>query len=90
MNLVALVPVGSLLRGIVIPGSALVWWQGKAWAYEATSPSTFARQEVPTDTPVEGGYFIPATTFAPGTKLVTAGAQALLSEEFRSQIQRES
>src|SRR5262249_53248984 len=60
MNLVAIVPVGSLLRGVVIPGSALVWWQGKAWAYEATSPSTFARQEVPTDTPVGGGgYFIP-------------------------------
>ncbi len=89
MNLAVLVPVGQLLRGTVVPESAVVWWQGKAWAYEATSPNTFSRREVPTGNPVAGGYFVPGTTFAPGTKLVIAGAQLLLSEEFRSQIQQE-
>jgi hypothetical protein len=89
MNLVAFVPVGQLLHGTVIPASALVWWQGRAWAYEAVSPDTFARREVPTGSPVAGGYFVSGGTFAPGARLVIAGAQALLSEEFRSQIQQE-
>jgi hypothetical protein len=89
MNLVVLVPVGPLLRGSVVPQSAVVWWQGKAWAYQETSDNTFTRREVPTENPLREGYFVRGTVFAPGTKLVTAGAQALLSEEFRSQIQRE-
>jgi len=89
MNLAVLLPVGQPLRGSVVPASAVVWWQGKAWAYQATSPGGFTRREVPTGNPVRGGYFVPGATFAPGTKLVTAGAQALLSEEFRSQVQQE-
>jgi hypothetical protein len=89
MNLVALVPIGEPLRGIMIPHSAIVWWQGKAWAYEKVSPTTFARREVPTDNPVTGGYFVPAASLAPETKLVIVGAQALLSEEFRSEIQQQ-
>ena len=89
MNLVVLVPVGQRLEGTVVPESSIVWWQGKAWAYVETSANTFARREVSTDSPVSGGYFIPGTTFSPGTKLVTAGAQALLSEEFRSQLKAE-
>jgi hypothetical protein len=90
MNLTVLVPVGTPVRGVTIPGSAVVWWQGKAWLYEAISPTTFTRREVTTENPVTGGYFVPGSTFTSGTKVVTAGAQALLSEEFRSQIQQES
>jgi hypothetical protein len=89
MNLVVLVPVGERLVGAMIPESTIVWWQGKAWAYVEAQPNTFARREVPTDKHVSGGYFAPGATFAPGTKLVTAGAQALLSEEFRSQLKTE-
>jgi len=90
MNLAVLVPVGTWVRGVTIPQSAVVWWQGKAWVYEATSLTTFTRREISTANPVSAGYFVPGSTFAPGTKLVTAGAQALFSEEFRSQIQQES
>ena len=90
MNLAVLVPIGTPVRGVTIPQSAVVWWQGKAWVYEATSPTTFVRREVATENPVAGGYFVPGSTFLSGTKVVTAGAQALLSEEFRSQIQQES
>ena len=89
MNLVAFLPVGPLLHGSVVPEAAVVWWRGKAWAYQETSDSTFRRREVPTQNRLPGGYFVPGNTFAPKTKLVTAGAQALLSEEFRSQIQQE-
>jgi hypothetical protein len=89
MNLVAFVPIGEPLRGIVVSQSAIVWWQGKAWAYEQVSPTTFARREVPTDNPVSGGYFVPAANLAPETKIVMVGAQTLLSEEFRSEIQQQ-
>jgi len=90
MNLAVLVPVGRPVKGTFVPQSAVVWWQGKAWVYEATSPRTFTRQEVPTENPVNGGYFVPGSTLTSGTKVVTAGTQALLSEEFRSEIQQES
>ena len=90
MNLAVLVPVGTPVMGVTIPERSVVWWQGKAWVYEATSPTTFTRREVPTENPVARGYFVPASTFTSGMKFVTAGAQALLSEEFRSQIQQES
>ena len=89
MNLVVLVPIGEQLEGTVLPESSVVWWQGKAWAYVETSANTFARREIGTDSPASGGYFIPGTAFGPGTRLVTAGAQALLSEEFRSQLKAE-
>ncbi|HLK31902.1 MAG TPA: hypothetical protein VKT29_02365 [Terriglobales bacterium] len=89
MNLAVLVPIGQRLSGTVIPQSAIVWWEGKAWVYEESAPDTFTRREIPTQTPTTGGYFTSETTFAPGTKLVTAGAQILLSEEFRGEIQQE-
>jgi len=89
LNLTVLIPVGHPLKGVVVPQKAAVWWQGKAWAYEATSANTFTRREVPTDNPVASGYFVLDSSFPPGTKLVDAGVQALFSEEFRSQIQQE-
>ncbi len=89
MNLVVLVPVGQRLAGTVVPEGAIVWWQGKAWAYVESPANTFTRREVSTDNPVTGGYFVPGSSFSPATKLVVAGAQALLSEEFRSQLKAE-
>lgn len=88
MNLVAHLPVGKRLRGVLIPQSAIVWWQGQAWIYEQVSPGRFVRKEAPTDTALPGGYFA-AGSFTPQTALVVRGAQFLLSEEFRSQIQPE-
>jgi hypothetical protein len=89
MNLPVLVPVGPRRRGTVVPDSAIVWWQGKAWAYQETAENTFTRREVSTQNPVPEGYFVFGTQFSPSARLVTAGAQELFSEEFRSQIQQE-
>jgi hypothetical protein len=89
MNLAAMVPVGDPVKGVVVPQSAVVWWQGKAWVYVASTATTFTRRELPTENPVEGGYFVPDAAFGARTKVVTSGAQALLSEEFRGQIQQE-
>jgi hypothetical protein len=43
---------------------------------------------VSTDTPLPNGYFI-TSEFKPGDRILIRGAQFLLSEEFRSQIQPE-
>jgi hypothetical protein len=81
MNLSAMLPVGRLLHGSVVPEDAVVWWQGAAWAYQQTAAHQFSRRSVPTNIPVPGGYFVPATAIEPGTKLVTTGASTLLSQE---------
>jgi hypothetical protein len=86
MTLMVLLPTGPSLRGAVVPSSSIVWWQGKAWAYSQIAPERFARREVPTEVPIPNGWFVSAG-FAPGDKVVVRGAQQLLSEEFRSQIQ---
>jgi hypothetical protein len=84
MTLAALLPSGPLLKGITVPSRATVWWQGKAWTYVQTAPDKFLRREVPTEMPVEEGWFV-TRGFSPGDKIVVTGAQQLLSEEFRSQ-----
>jgi hypothetical protein len=88
LNLVARLPVGRPTRGVLIPQSALVWWQGNVWVYQQAAPGRFVRRLVSTDTPLANGLFV-STGFSPGDQIVVRGAQALLSEEFRSQIQPE-
>ena len=86
MSLLALLPAGASARGAVIPRLAVVWWQGKAWAYVQVAPDKFVRREVLTEMPVENGWFV-TKNFTSEQKVVVSGSQQLLSEEFRSQIQ---
>jgi len=80
VNLVSHLIVGNSTRGVVVPASAVVWSEGKAWAYLQTAARQFSRREVPTESPVEAGYFV-ARGFSAEDKVVTKGAQSLLSEE---------
>lgn len=80
MNLLARLSVGSFMKGLIVPTSAVVWSEGKAWAYQQTAADRFTRRAVSTDIPVEKGFFV-TEGFSPGDKLVVQGAQALLSEE---------
>ena len=94
LNLTVLLSSGPLWRGVTVPANAVVWWEGKAWAYVQLSTTQFSRREVQTQFPVNEGWFAPITThpksaFKPGDKLVVNGAQQMLSEEFRSQTQTE-
>lgn len=86
MNVIAYLPVGPQVSGVIIPDSAVVWWQGKAWVYVQKDTGRFARREISTDQPVQNGWFI-EKSFSAGDWLVTSGAQLLLSEEFRAQIE---
>lgn len=86
MNLVAHLRVGRNVQGVIVPESAVVWWQGKAWVYQQTAPNRFIRRTAITETPVSGGFFV-VRGFAPGDSVVVRGAQILLSEEYRPQVQ---
>ena len=84
MSVTALLPAGKVLTGSSVPESAVVWWQGSAWVYLQTGPNTFERREIP----VDGGtirYVVPG--LPAGARVVTGGAQSLLSEELRADIE---
>lgn len=86
MSVVALVPTTRVFEGVAVPPAAIVWAQGRAWAYFRTAPNTFARRAVPTDLPAPaGGYVMQGQ--ADNVEVVVQGAQMLFSEEFRAQAQ---
>ncbi|MCL5023789.1 MAG: hypothetical protein M1497_10565 [Nitrospirae bacterium] len=82
LNVGSFIPVGPSIKGVIVPFSAVVWSQNKAWAYVQTDPEHFSRREVPTVNPVRGGkgYFV-REGFTPGEMAVIAGAQILMSQE---------
>ena len=88
MNVLAFLPSGKSAEGAALPASAIVWWQGRAWAYRRTGQDTFVRIEISPDLPTPGGGYI-AKDLPKDAEIVTRGAQLLLSEEFRAQIQVE-
>lgn len=78
---------GPARAGAVVPRSAVVWQAGKSWVYVQTDKEKFARREVVLEDPASGGWF--TRSLKPVDKVVTRGAQMLLSEEFKSQIRVE-
>ncbi|MBW4039444.1 MAG: hypothetical protein HIU91_11335 [Acidobacteria bacterium] len=86
INVSVFLPAGQEQKGVVVPSSAVVWSQGTPWCYVEKSPNKFVRTPVATTEPNAQGWFV-TTGISPGTRVVIVGAQTLLSEEFRSQIQ---
>jgi len=73
-------------RGVVVPSAAVVRTGDSAWTYVQTAPTKFERRAVPMGDSEAAGWFVKAG-LAAGDRVVVTGAQALLSEEFKSQIQ---
>lgn len=86
MNVAAYLPSGATSAGVMVPASAVIWWQGKAWVYSEEAPERYVRREIPTENPTDDGWFV-STGLAADKPVVVRGAQLLLSEEFRAQIQ---
>ncbi len=86
VNVSVFLPSGQEQTGVVVPSGAVVWSQGAAWCYVEESPGKFERIPVETGRPDAHGWFV-TEDIEPGARVVTSGAQTLLSEEFRSQIQ---
>jgi hypothetical protein len=80
---------GEKAQGVIVPGSAVVWYAGKAWAYRKEGQDRFLRTLVSTAQETSEGWFN-TTGFNPGDEVVTSGTQLLLSEEFKYQIKNEN
>jgi hypothetical protein len=85
LNVIVSWPSAQAPQGVVVPESAVVWMQGKAWVYVRTGPQTFVRREVSPDLPGPVGGYIVSGLAADG-QVAVRGAQMLLSEEFRAQV----
>ncbi len=86
MNVLVSLPSGAPSTGVAIPRSAVLWWQDRAWIYRQIDASSFARTQISTDLSSKDGGFI-VKDLPSDAKVVIEGAQLLLSEEFRAQIQ---
>ncbi len=80
MNVVAYLPTGKKVEGVIIPDSAVVWWNGNAWVYVKEGQDKFVRQEISTSDRVRKGWFV-SGAMMPGDEIVVKGAQLLLSSE---------
>ena len=77
---------GKSAFGILIPQSAVVRSGGKTWVYRQVAEDKFTRAEVNLDRSTARGWLVTQAVSA-GDRIVTVGAQMLLSEEQKSQIQ---
>ena len=68
-----------------VPNSALVWWGDKAWVYVETSPGTFLKTSVVIRKFEQEHYEVEGVPSP--ARIVTHGAQLLLSEEERASIE---
>ena len=71
---------GDSLNGVMIPSSAVIRHQGKAWIYVQTGENEFTRREIPLDRPGANGWFV-TSGLTGKDRVVTSGAQTILSEE---------
>lgn len=77
--------VASGQQGLIVPDSAIVWLEGKAWIYIRTQPTTFIRQGInPTGSAPRDGFVV--SGLPADARIVIQGAQMLLSEEFRASV----
>lgn len=87
--LTAFIPVsGVTLTGVTIPRSAVLRYGGKTWVYIKTDEDHFERRDVPLHTPTREGWFVVGGVAA-NASVVVAGAQLLLSEELKAEIESE-
>lgn len=81
VNVPSPVPAAQTL---VIPERAVIWYGGQTWAYVQTAPDRFTRRYVPAGDENGQGFAVTAG-FHAGDRVVTQGAQLLLSEELKPQ-----
>ena len=79
---------GGQLTGVLIPRAAVIRLLGKAWAYVQTGDEQFARREL-AEAEFTGDAWFVTRGFEAGDRVVTDGAQVLLSEELKAQIAKE-
>ncbi|MDB6085776.1 MAG: uncharacterized protein JWN43_3657 [Gammaproteobacteria bacterium] len=76
---------GEAQSGVFVPASALVQHDSRLWVYAQKSETSFARIPVSLGPPMREGWLI-ARGVRAGDRVVTQGAQMLLSEDLKPQI----
>lgn len=77
---------GEAQDGVLIPRNAAVRFSGKPWIYIENGNDAFTRREISEEQPLADGWFM-KDAFKPGDRVVMTGAQMILSEEQKYQIQ---
>ena len=75
---------GTPVAGILVPARAIVRHEKEGWVYVQTGDDKFTRRVAELGRASGEGYFV-TSGFAAGEKVVTTGAQLLLSEELKGQ-----
>jgi hypothetical protein len=83
MRVNAWASAGVRRQGAALPLAAVIWHAGRPWVYREDGDGHYTR--LPIDPDALATRFIGAG-LPPGTRVVVAGAQTLLSEEFKGQI----
>ena len=68
--------------GVLVPRGAILRFNGATWIYLETGEEKFSRVEVALGSPLTDGWFV-REGLKPQDKVVTVGAQQLLSEELK-------
>jgi len=83
----------KVTTGVIVPHQAVVWYANQAWVYQKTGAEKFVRRLINTDIEIESeaisGWYNTAEV-AENDEVVVSGAQLLLSEELKYQIQNEN
>jgi hypothetical protein len=89
LAVLANIPIpGTPLSGVIIPRSSILRHGGLTWVYIQTGDDKFERRDCELQTPTTEGWFV-IHGVTSGEKVVVEGAQMLLSEELKSQIESE-
>ena len=75
---------GAAQAGVLVPRNAVLRFNGATWIYLQTGEEKFSRVEVGLGSPLANGWFV-REGLKLGEKVVTVGAQQLLSEELKGQ-----
>jgi len=67
------------IKGVIVPASAVLRHEGKAWIYVQRGETDFARREITLDRATADGFFI--ADLSASNRLIVSGAQAMLSAE---------
>jgi hypothetical protein len=69
---------------VLVPKDAVVWHGPQALVFVEDRPGHYVQQPISARTPLDGGFL---ETLQPGTCVVTAGAQQLLSEQNKPEVE---
>ncbi len=86
MSMLAFLASDRTITGITVPEDAVVHWGGQTWIYRGVGPNAFARHPLKGDGPMSADSYV-IEDLPDRTEIVLRGAQALLSEEMKAQLQ---